>query len=194
MENESQAKEVEALQLVLNALSPLPPETQSRLLSSAAVFLNIDTGIRGGLQASSITSSKNETGDERQRFEFQGRPDMSSKQFMAEKNPRSDIERVACLAYYLTHYKDQPHFKTADITAINREAAQLGFSNSARSVSNAATKGLLAPAGKGKKQITAVGEQYVSALPDSDAAKKAFKAMAPKRRKAKQAKSSTKKG
>ena len=194
MSNESQAVEVEALQAVLNALSPLPPETQRRLLSSAAVFLNLGSEISPvhvGPIANSATVQDQATAN--QRFEFQGRNDLSPKQFMAEKNPRTDVDRVACLAYYLTHYRDQAHFKTLDITKLNREAAQLAISNSARAVSNASRRGLIAPAGKGSKQITVIGEQYVSALPDTDEAKQAIKSMAPKRRKSKSTKAANKK-
>lgn len=96
---------------------------------------------------------------------------LSAKEFLLQKQPRSDAERVACLAYYLTHYLDRPHFKTIDISRLNTEAAQIKFSNPAFSVVNATNSGYLTQAGKGFKQISAFGEQYVAALPERDAAK-----------------------
>jgi len=90
---------------------------------------------------------------------------------MSEKLARTDIERVACLAYYLTHYRDAPHFKTIDISKLNTEAAQIKLSNPTVAVNNAAAKGLLASASGGNKQISAVGEEFVAALPDRDLAK-----------------------
>ena len=96
---------------------------------------------------------------------------ISPKEFMLEKQPRTDVERVACLAYYLTHYKATPHFKTLDISKMNTEAAQPKFSNAAKAVDNATKMGYLVPATKGNKQISAAGEQFVQALPDRDAAK-----------------------
>ena len=35
---------------------------------------------------------------------------MSPKDFLMEKAPNTDVERIACLAYYLTHYRSTPHF------------------------------------------------------------------------------------
>jgi len=47
---------------------------------------------------------------------------MSPKDFLLEKQPRTDVERIACLAYYLTHYRATPHFKTIDLSILNTEA------------------------------------------------------------------------
>ena len=88
------------------------------------------------------------------------------KQFIAQKKPGNNYERVACLAYYLANYRDMPHFKTSDITKLNTESAH-HFSNTAVSVMHATTSyHYLAAAGGGKKQITALGEAVVEALPD----------------------------
>lgn len=96
---------------------------------------------------------------------------VSPKQFMMEKKPVTDVERVACLAYYLTHHRTVEQFKTTDISKLNTEAAQVRFSNAAVAVDNAMKRGYLAHASKGYKQLSALGEQYVQALPDRDAAK-----------------------
>lgn len=93
------------------------------------------------------------------------------KQFMFEKKPATDVERIACLAYYLTHYRDMQHFKTVDLSQLNTEAAQLRFSNAALATNNALKRGYLAHGTKGMKQLSAVGEQYVQALPDRTAAR-----------------------
>jgi hypothetical protein len=88
---------------------------------------------------------------------------------------------VACLAYYLANYRDTPHFKTIDISALNTEAAQPKFSNASVSVDNAKQAGLLVPATKGNKQISAAGEKYVELLPDREAAREALKNYRPRR-------------
>lgn len=98
---------------------------------------------------------------------------LSPKQFMYAKRPMSDIERMACLAYYLTHYRDTPHFKTLDLSKLNTEAAQIKFSNPAQAVDNATRSGFLVQVGQAKKQLSANGELYVQALPDRAAAKEA---------------------
>jgi hypothetical protein len=114
------------------------------------------------------------------------------KEFMMQKSPRTDIERVACLGYYLTHYRDTPHFKTLDLSKLNTEAAQPKFSNAARAVDNATKGGYLVLATKGNKQLSAAGELFVQALPDRGAAKSAMLNSRPRRKmkKANQSKSS----
>lgn len=102
---------------------------------------------------------------------FGNRPSLSPKEFMREKKPQKDIERVACLAYYLTHYRETPSFKTADISKLNTEAAQIKFSNAAFAVINATNAGYLASAGVGKKQLSSLGEEFVDALPDYERAR-----------------------
>jgi len=104
----------------------------------------------------------------------------SPKDFLREKHPASDVQRVACLAYYLTHMRDQAHFKSRDLVELNREAA-LPPINMSRAVANAtAQNGYLVVAGQGNKQISALGEDVVKALPDRDAAREVEAAKRPK--------------
>jgi hypothetical protein len=100
---------------------------------------------------------------------------ISAKQFMGQKQPKSDIERVACLAFYLTHNKQTPQFKTIELTHLNAEAAQPRLSNASFTARNAVSQQYLAPAGGGKKQITLRGEALVNALPDRGAVQEALK-------------------
>jgi hypothetical protein len=79
------------------------------------------------------------------------------------------------LAYYLTHYKGTPHFKTLDLSKLNTEAAQPKFANSANASNNAVKMGYLVHASKGQRQLSAFGEQFVRALPDREAAKEAVR-------------------
>jgi len=100
---------------------------------------------------------------------------VTPKQFLAQKRPTTEYERVACLAYYLTHTRNTPQFKTNDLTALNTEAAQRKLSNPSVAVGDATTKyGYLSSAGDGKKQITNLGEIVVDALPDREKVKQAI--------------------
>ena len=113
---------------------------------------------------------------------FSEREEMDSKQFLLEKEPQSDTERIACLAYYLTHYRDITQFKPADLTKLNTESAQREFSNVHSSAKNALRDGFLAAASKARhRQLSAMGEQYVNALPDREAARAIRTRMRPKR-------------
>jgi len=108
---------------------------------------------------------------------------MSAKDFIIQKQPRTEVERVACLSYYLTHYRDTPTFKTIDISSLNTEAAQPKFVNASQAVENALKTHYLAQAQKGLKQLSAAGEVFVQNLPDRDGARAAMAAMKPRRRK-----------
>jgi hypothetical protein len=99
-----------------------------------------------------------------------------------QKQPRTDVERVACLAFYLMHYRNAPHFKTIDISKLNTEAAQSKMSNAHVAVNNATQTGYLVPAVRGAKQISAAGEVFVQALPDREAAKTAMVKVKPRKK------------
>jgi thymidine phosphorylase len=107
---------------------------------------------------------------------------MSPKEFLFQKQPKTDVERIAALAYYLTHYRDMSQFKTLDLTKLNTEAAQPKFSNAASSANNAVKQNYLVPTTKGQRQLSAAGERFVAALPDREAARAAMNVGAPRRR------------
>jgi hypothetical protein len=112
---------------------------------------------------------------------------MSPKDFLFQKQPRSNVERIAALAYYLTHYRDTPHFKTLDLSKLNTEAAQPKFANATATANDAVKQGYLVPTSRGQRQLSAAGERFVAALPDRDAARAAL-SLGPPRRKARKAK------
>jgi hypothetical protein len=99
---------------------------------------------------------------------------MDAKQFMAIKQPKSDIEKITCLAYYLTKNRGTATFKTVELTHLNQEAAQAKLSNASFTARNAVGQNYLALAGGGKKQITTRGEALVEALPDRSAVQEAL--------------------
>jgi hypothetical protein len=161
--------EFEALQTVIAALRARDMESRKRILESAATFLDINLSPR----AVSASSQALHTGtySAGTRPQFSEDTSMSPKDFLNEKSPKTDVERIACLAYYLTHYKSTPHFKTLDLSLLNTEAAQPKFANTAYSANNAVKMGYLVPASKGQRQLSAMGERFVRALPDRTAAK-----------------------
>jgi hypothetical protein len=168
----------EVLQQVIAALSKAEPTSRSKILQTAATFFDIrPTVISNPLSSPQQSKSSGVFSEDRS---------ILPKDFIHDKAPRTDIERVTCLAYYLTHYRATPHFKTLDISKLNTEAAQVKFSNAAWSVENAAKKGLLVPAPQGHKQISSFGERFVLALPNRDAAKEVL-ANTRKKRRAKRA-------
>lgn len=175
----SSLEELNAFQAIISALQRLPSESRQRIFLSAATFLGLSATPS---QGAPVFGSPGETSAGSTHPGFSNDRTMSPKEFLLEKQPQSDVERVACLAYYLTHYLDTPHFKTLDLSKLNTEAAQPKFSNATYSSNNAVKQGYLVAASKGQRQLSAAGERFVQALPDRAEAKAAMIAIRPKRR------------
>lgn len=162
--------DLDVLTEIIASLKKLSRDDQKRALQAVATFLNLPLQGSHAPSGASVTSST-VVSHSLNKPTFSEDRAVSPKDFMREKAPRTDVERATCLAYYLTHYRDTPHFKTLDISTLNTEAAQPKFSSASVAVDNAAKAGLLVQAVKGSKQISAAGELYVQHLPDRDAAK-----------------------
>jgi hypothetical protein len=150
------ADEVATLQEMISVLSEYDEDTRIRLLRTVQTFFGVE-------------------GD------FSDHPEIPPKDFILEKRPRTDVERVVCLAYYLAHYRNKKHFRTLDVSKLNTEAAQPKFSNPSNAVASAMKCGYLAQASKVLRQLSAAGERFVLALPDREAARAAMKRMRPRR-------------
>jgi hypothetical protein len=98
---------------------------------------------------------------------------VTPRDFISEKRPASLVERIACLGYYLTHYRGMPHFKATDVVVLNTEAATSKIGNPSRDFDHADRQnGYLAAVGNGTKQLTIRGEAMVEALPSREAVRK----------------------
>lgn len=169
----------EILTEIITAFRKLEPANRERMLNAVATVLGLGVRVNGSM----ATVASHPRGSPAS-FEttFSEDRSVSPKQFMLEKQPRTDVEKVACLAYYLTHYRGTEHFKTLDISKLNTEAAQAKFTNAAQAVDNATKLNYLVPASKGNKQLSALGEQFVLALPDRDKARGIMANARPRRR------------
>lgn len=163
---------------IVSSLSKLDKEEQVRTLQAVVMLLDIKLDQDSPLVAK---QSRKEEAKIASLPGFVVRDEISAKEFILEKEPRTDIERVACLAYYLTHYRNISHFGTIEISTLNIEAAQPKFTNAAQAVKNAVKSGLVVPSHKGKKQLSAMGEQYVQKLPDREAVREVLVKMKRKR-------------
>src|SRR2546426_70817 len=161
----SVSDDADILQSVIGALRNLDPEARARILQTVATFFQVGLG---DVSRRRVEPTEGGTSPSPSFLEDRS---MQPKEFLLDKQPKTDVERVACLAYYLTHYRETPHFKTIDISKVNTEAAQPKFANAANSVNNALKRGYLVQATRGQRQISAAGERFVQALPDRRAAK-----------------------
>src|SRR5688500_9484255 len=91
-------REVDLLQDIIAKLQPLGAGARGRILEAAATFLGVQQPAATGLARS--YSNLQGTSSESHRPSFSADLSMSPKEFMLEKQPMTDVERVACLAYY----------------------------------------------------------------------------------------------
>lgn len=164
--------ESEVLKQVIDSLRNLNEDSRNRVLKTVLTFFDFQ-----GPVATSNGSGRIPSPQLDRDLSFGDRPSLSPRDFMHEKDPKTDVERVTCLAYYLTNYRDIPHFKTVDISQLNTEAAQIKLSNPSASIENATKAGLLTTAGGGSKQISMYGDKVVLALPDRDKVREILKSI-----------------
>src|SRR5205823_1146883 len=146
---------------IIQVLTDLDDSERDRVLRSVTSFFHHQSDSSPPTSAPFPTAPKGPVG----RSDFSTDYAPSPKEFMLQKQPKTDVERIACLAYYLTHFRETPYFKTIDLSTLNTEGAQPKFSNAGYATQNALNTGYLAPASKGQRQISAAGEQFVQALP-----------------------------
>ena len=172
---------------IIDLLGALTLNDREHVLRTVATWFRIGLPVAAGsatslagAQASSPTSPNKSPDEDR----FSDRPELSAKAFIFEKDPMTEAERLACLAYYLTHYQETPHFKTVDLSRLNTEAAQRKLSNPAVAANNAMRDGFFVQAPKsGYKQLSAMGERFVQLLPNREAALQVKQRMASRRSK-----------
>lgn len=160
--------DIEVLGIVLGALKKLADSKQqswviASVLSNLGLTLTgaAQTGGTGAAVGNALTVIPGEPGS-----------DAHARAFLRAKNPKSSMQQVACLAYYLTHHRQTPEFKTKDIRKMNKDAGGARLGNPSRDVANAYTMGgYLGTAGGGRKIITGFGEAIVDALPAQEAVK-----------------------
>ena len=141
------------VQKVISGLMRFDADSRARIYRTVGTFFGFDG------QTPGATSDLREP-------HFSTREEISPKDFLFQKQPRSEVDRVTCIAYYLTHHRDMPDFQTTDVNRLNTEAAQIKLSKPSQIVANATEDGLLATAPGGRKQLAKVGEKYVEVLPD----------------------------
>jgi hypothetical protein len=169
---------------IIELLDPLSAEDREHVFRTVGTWFRLSTGssLRGNTPspspASSSAAQRRSTEDDK----FSDRPLLSVKDFILEKEPSTEVERLACLAYYLTHYQETPHFKTVDLSRLNTEAAQRKLSNPAVAAGNAMRDGFFVQAPRGGyRQLSAMGERFVQVLPNREAAQQVRQKMTSRR-------------
>lgn len=178
MEQGPQFNDAEILAQVIAAFNRLDPVARERIYETIGTFFELRKRMAEPILAPPSVAAPLPSA----RPSFSTDREPSPKEFLLEKQPRTDVERVACLAFYLFRYRNQPEFSNLDISKLNTEAAQRKFANAAYTVANAVKMGYLAPAAKGARQISGPGERFVEMLPDHEGARAVMAAARPRRR------------
>ena len=161
---------------IVSLLKDMDKETQAHIMNTVTTWLKIDVGrpkhapSEQELEPPGLSQgpgvSVHTTGSQ-----FTRNVEMTPKQFMLGKQPKTNVERLACLGYYLTHHRDMPQFRTIDLSKLNTEAAQRKFANAADTAKDAIRANyFVAAPKKGHRQLSAEGEQAIAALPDHEKA------------------------
>lgn len=164
---------------IIQNLLPLDPYGRLRVYRTVGTFFGFEDSYPKVDRNLDNQDSKNISREPK----FSSSEKLTPKEFLLRKQPKTNVERIACLAYYLAHCRDIHEFKTIDISKLNTEAAQTKLTNASQAVNDAVKTGYLAAANRGMRQLSAHGEQYVETLPDRDAAKKVKPQMTKRARK-----------
>jgi len=180
MGGNSHTDELEVLRVVKEALAPLGSDERQRILKYVSEIYDLNVRAEPPRTVGYDCQIPN-TQSRHREMSFTDRETLPPKDFLHEKQPQKVTERIACLARYLSLYRNTPHFTPIDISKLNTEAAQLKLTNPSFAVKNGIDAGLLTSAGKGTYQLSAIGERFVDALPNRDAAGAILRESRPRR-------------
>ena len=96
---------------VVKDLLPLDSYSRLRVYRTIGTFFGFDDSypkVTGNMDSRVPANASREP-------QFSSSEKPTPKKFMLQKRPSTNIERVACLAYYLTCFRNTPHFKNTDI-------------------------------------------------------------------------------
>src|SRR5689334_9935012 len=116
------------VQSIVRLLEPYSPKDQRHVLQTVTTWLRLSDAATNRPAPENLSPPARAIGSaSNDEYRFSGRAEAGPKEFLLEKQPTTDVERLACLAYYLTHYRDQRYFRTEDLSKLNMEAAQRAF-------------------------------------------------------------------
>ena len=160
----------EALLVVIKALESLTEAERHWVLQSAATrwSANVSAPVinSGGPAPTSTTTNFFPTADIQAAIANQ-----DVRSFIRIKKPATDVQRVACLGYYLSKTTGQPGFSSKAVSQAHIDSGGSTI-NMPRALDNATRQSkYLSNRGPKEKQVTTLGEDVVAALPDQQRVK-----------------------
>src|SRR6266851_5769825 len=97
----------EAAKEMINRLERFDQDARRRVLQKALGFFQMNLAPAAEYRGPSEDRPQTQHGSQNGgALHFTDRAELPPKGFLFQKQPHTDIERVACLAYFLTHYRD----------------------------------------------------------------------------------------
>lgn len=120
MSNEDATKVAEAAVAVMNVLQPLSQEERSRVLQSAAALFGVSVFAAAPVQATNSHHNAHDAGGAvHNSASVSGGGSgkrLSIVEFLKEKEPATNSQRIACFAYFRDKTEGSPHFSRADLS------------------------------------------------------------------------------
>ncbi|MBI2635136.1 MAG: hypothetical protein HYW79_01165 [Parcubacteria group bacterium] len=157
---------LKAIEVIVKELQKLDESDRPDVISFALkqVGLTPPTNLNSPQSDSSIAGGSQSAG-----------LDTSMADFVKNKNPKNEYQRVAVIAYYREYKQNRKEFKNAEMSQANtQEARQPKISNITDVVTKARDryKFLTKGTGKATHQLSTHGADIVNALPDQESVKK----------------------
>jgi hypothetical protein len=155
--------EFKALQVVHGAIQPLLPEARGRVVTAVSAMLAIKYDSSSPVPAAAQPLSS-PGGQPAAPAPAIGQLDIAA--FIKAKRPLDNYQRLACLAYFIERKDGQREISGKDLVKANSDARQPRFSNLSVFLNHATHRHkFFSQCGRGKKQLTTLGEAVVDALP-----------------------------
>ena len=164
-----------ALVVVVKALEPLADADRQWVLQSAAsrwsVIIQGPAASSGGLSSNAIGGSSQVLGGASSADVESAIAKRDVRAFVRLKRPNTDVQRVACLGYFLVRTTGNHGFSSKDVSKAHTDSGGSKI-NLPRALDNATRqKKYLSNRGPREKQLTTLGEDIVVALPEQQAVK-----------------------
>ncbi|MCI0618560.1 hypothetical protein L0244_36745 [bacterium] len=157
---------LKAIEVIVTELKKLDEDDRPDVISFALkqVGLTTPTNLNSSQSDSNIAGGSQSAG-----------LDMNMADFVKNKSPKNEYQRVAVIAYYREYKQNKKEFKNAEMSQANtQEARQPKISNITDVVTKARDryKFLTKGTGKATHQLSTHGADIVNALPDQESVKK----------------------
>lgn len=176
------ADDLEAVRTISDTLEPFPDDDRERILRWVREKLGMSGVSTPGPAAPHTVASESPLPESPpvhpSASSSGGTPQMDIRSFVAEKDPRNDIELAATVAYFYQFVAPEDAQKESitgnDLVEACRAASRPRPARPAQTLGNAFTAGVLDRGAHGQYRLNAVGENLVAmVLPDSDGESKA---------------------